>query len=147
MFGRMRVVLGAALVLSVLAGCSASSTRLPVVKAQGKVSFQGKPAAGAFVSLYPVTPDPKHPVNPRATVGDDGTFVLTTYEKGDGAPVGEYNVALDWKKPLPKQEGGETEFGPCLLPARYQKPETSGLRVTVAETAGIHELPAFDLKR
>jgi hypothetical protein len=33
---------------------------------------------------------------PKGTVQADGSFELMTYQNGDGAPVGDYDVAILW---------------------------------------------------
>ena len=53
-------------------------------------------------------------LRPRSTSGSDGTFQITTYEPGDGAPPGEYAVGITWRGPHkggtePKE--GEKDFG------------------------------------
>jgi hypothetical protein len=126
-------------------GCNAHPDRLPVYPVRGKVLYQGQPAAGAYVSFHPADPDAKLPVGPRAVVGGDGSFVLSTYVKEDGAPAGDYVVTVEWRKPV-RRPDGETEPGPNLLPPRYQTPKTSGLRATVSARSE-NELPPFQLTR
>ena len=42
---------------------------------------------------------------PQGTTDEDGTFRLDTYEIGDGAPEGNYNVFINWPTP---EDGVET---------------------------------------
>jgi hypothetical protein len=44
---------------------------------------------------------------PRGRVAADGSFQLTTYEDGDGAPEGEYAVLIEWPKKGPGKDGEE----------------------------------------
>ena len=79
-----------------------------------------------------------------ALVKDDGSFVLGTYGKEDGAPPGEYRVSVQW---LVQTQKIETEGNPLprnLLPARYGNFETSGLDVQIQQ--GENVLPALQLK-
>ena len=97
----------------------------------------GKPAVGAFVLFIPAlesanSPDPR----PRATVGDDGSFRLSTYGTEDGAPAGDYLVTVTW--PL---DGRDDED---KLRGRYAEPGRSKLKATVKE--GPTEVPPFRLK-
>jgi hypothetical protein len=64
-------------------------------------------------------------------VGADGSFSLSTYDKDDGAPAGEYAVTIEWQKLVTK--GQEAEVGPNVLPDRYGKPQTSPLKATVTD--------------
>jgi hypothetical protein len=67
------------------------------------------------------------PTNPRGTIGSDGTFVLRTYEPGDGAPAGKYQAIVvptmsrDDEGPQPK----------LIMDPRFQDYTTSGLEVEV----------------
>jgi hypothetical protein len=109
--------------------------RKPVHAVRGSVLVGSKPATGAFVLFVPrnepaENPDPR----PRATVLADGSFTLGTYEESDGAPAGEYLVAVTWEDPESKSD----RFG-----GRYGAGATK-LGATVKE--GPNELPAFQLK-
>jgi hypothetical protein len=129
-----------ALALLLLPACSGEQ-RKPVFPVQGKVLFEGKPAAGAVVFFHPVGPAGPDALRPRATVEADGTFRLTTYKGPDGAPVGEYDVTVVWTRPSRRGD----EEGDSLLPARYRARATSKLRVEVKEQP--NELPPFKLTR
>ena len=125
-------------------GCSKApvDNHKPVFPVRGKVTFQGKPAKGVFVLFVPSNepaenPDPR----PRAEVGDDGSFLLSTYGDNDGAPAGNYTVAMNWP-------GGVLPDGreepPDKLLGRYADPTKSMLRATVKE--GPNELAPFEVK-
>ena len=76
---------GPVLLTVLLTGCSGSDGRTPVYPVKGSVFYEGRPAAGALVTLHPLTPQPAGTPLPRARVGADGSFVLTTHVNGDGA--------------------------------------------------------------
>lgn len=89
-----------------LAGCASNAqpgelTPQPVA---GKVTYDGKPAAGVRVTLLPVDAPgvPKVPQNPHAVTKADGTFAIGTFAEGDGAPEGGYQLVLSW--PVDKDE-------------------------------------------
>lgn len=131
-----------AAVLSV-AGCSAKKVegRRPVFPVHGKLLVNDQPAPGAMVVLHPVggSFDAEHPI---ATVGPDGGFTLTTYAAGDGAPAGEYVVTAQWHLSADKAAPGPW---PNVIPQKYSKPESSDLRVQIAQ--GPTELQAILIRR
>ncbi len=107
--------------------------RLPVFPLTGTLVIEGQPAAGAAIVLYPE--DESISARPRASVGDDGTFAVTTYEPGDGAPPGEYKVTVEWRRPPDGHAGGGDDLPPPnVLPAAYSNPRTTPLVVAVEET-------------
>lgn len=127
-----------ALVLFAALGCGTKPPDL--VPVAGKVTTgDGKPLEHASVIFHPVGggDGPK----PRGKVGADGSFVLTTHTTGDGAPPGEYRVTVElWLA------GARADDPPAnRLPAKYARPESSGLIVTV--TPGQPELKPLVVKR
>jgi hypothetical protein len=119
------------LVLSIIAilalsGCS-SEKRVSVFPVAGKLSFQGRPAAGAQVVLHPVNTSESNKVAPTATVQSDGSFVITAYEPGDGAPDGDYVATIQWYR-FSKELNGP---GPNVIPVKYASPRTSPIKVSV----------------
>jgi len=135
-------------VLAVLGicSCSRSGERLnPVV---GKVFFKGQPATKALVIFH--SRDDPDAVKARATVEKDGSFRAYTYVAADGVKAGDYDVTVvGWKKrpqrnPDKSQPKGNKEPPGIELPARYENPKTSKLRVQIIE--GRNELPTFYLE-
>ncbi len=138
---RQALGLGTALAAVACVSCAGGQKVYPV---RGQVLFQGKPAAGATVVFHPVSADPKaveRPPTPTGTVQPDGSFTLSTYPYGDGAPPGEYKVAVVW---LDREKAVEGSV-PNRLPAKYASPQDSGLTATV--NAGPTELQPFQLKK
>ena len=137
MLGRLaRPLVVAVSLLLLVGGCSGrkSTGMFPV---RGTVMVDGQPAQYARVSLTPIDKnDGRSPSG--GTVDEDGEFRLTTLKQFDGAEPGEYWVSISWCKPV--------EYGPELLPKKYQNPAESGLnelRVTIEE--GDNELPPFEI--
>lgn len=81
----------------------------------GKVLYDGRPASGVLVGLLPVDAPlpPAVPGNPIGTTGADGTFKLTTFNDGDGACEGSYQILLTW--PVPSTSGDEERSKDKLL--------------------------------
>lgn len=121
------------------AGCGDSS-KPATLPATGSVTFKKKaPAAGALIVFHPTDAalEKKIGGKPFATVRDDGTFALTCYREGDGAPEGEYGVTVQWnakpregKLALSSEGGGAG--GPSMInQAKYGNPAQPFQKVTV----------------
>lgn len=122
-------------------GCGKSENRVPVHPVQGAIQFRGQPAHGAFVLLHPKNAAAGVP-NPRATVAQDGSFVVSTFDGNDGAPEGDYIVTVQWYRPV--KQGNDLVGGPNVLPARYASPRTSDVIVHIA--AGENQLAPIQLR-
>lgn len=140
----------AAALLTVLAACSSSSP-LPVYPVSGTLKLKGEPASGAHVVFHPTTPiqlpsakegTPGEPVSPTAVVQPDGTFKVTSFVGGDGAPAGDYSVTVTWLKTITKN--GQPEAGPNVIPPAYAKAESTPLKVTVKSES--NTLEPWDIK-
>jgi len=130
-------VIGALLVF----GCGKTSANRPkTVKVNGVVLYNGQLVEGALVML--VSTDP----NGRGAVGKtdaSGKFTLTTFDPGDGAIPGTYNVAisktiLEGEPPPenPQNTGGvepDKRVSKDLLPPKYKVAATSGLKAEIKE--------------
>jgi hypothetical protein len=144
---RLRALAALPALLALLGGSCARDGRRPVFPVSGQVLYEGKATQGALVIFHPLNdPDPRAP-RPVARVGQDGRFSPTTYAAGDGAPAGEYAVTVAWVQEVDNQNAPREEQKEPrnLLPDRYSKPATSGLRVQVK--AGRNDLPPFRLTR
>ncbi|MEM9657907.1 MAG: hypothetical protein AAF961_06050 [Planctomycetota bacterium] len=116
-----------------------------VYETSGSVTVRGRPAEGAEVVLYGATPDLRGPgtVAPSGTADADGEFKLRSYETGDGAPAGSFNVTIFWPEE-PPPDADEEMFQPRdRLQGKYLDPEKSGLTAVVPEGGG--QLPPFEL--
>ena len=119
---RAAAILSVAALLLPLVGCGSSSASgaatLPV---KGTVTYKGKPLTKGTVIFEP------EGAGKEATgaIQPDGTFVLTTYKKDDGAVVGKHRVMVD--------NADKT------VPAKYAGPGTSKLEVEV--TSGKTDYP------
>lgn len=109
-----------------LAGCSDDLPDRGEVS--GTISFQGKPLPGGTITFHP-----QGEGNPAyGELQSDGTYELTTYEKGDGAVLGEHIVTIEIfagqaaPSALP---GSETRSS--SIPKKYTSVEDSPLKFTV----------------
>ena len=99
---------------------------------QVELDDQRQARAGATVILHPAEGKnfDSRGSRPQGDVDAEGTFKVTTYQSGDGAPAGDYNVAVLWF--------GKSEASTDLLSGAYARPEQTGIRITV--TPGASEL-------
>ena len=107
--------------LAVLAGCDG---RLKTFPAGGTVHMEdGKPLSGGRV----VFRSTEHGLAAKAVIGEDGSFVLGTHEKGDGAVAGAHTVGVT--SPIDNPDAG---YAVPIMP-KYMRGSTSGLEFTVTE--------------
>lgn len=119
-------------------GCSGGDGHPPTFQVKGRVEVGGEPAAGASVIFHRIGGEVAGEAKgegaevqpPMASVKTDGSFVVTTYEEGDGAPAGDYAVTVQWNKLIKK--GTEAIAGPNVVPKDYAKADTTPLKVSVA---------------
>jgi hypothetical protein len=97
-----------------------------------------------MVTLHPVVGSSKDAVRPVGYADDNGYFALTSYQKGDGAPEGEYRVTVSWLLATKVRGAADEYVTRNYLPARYSAADRSGLRVTIAK--GNNDLPPFELQ-
>ncbi len=134
--------LAAAIVAALVAtGCSQADTLNPVT---GKVLYQGKPLAGALVSLHPENGKTSPPTG---LTKEDGTFSVMTGDTA-GAPAGTYRVTVICQAPLETKAEG-LSFGPSFetedrLSGAYANRDKS--QITVEVKAGPNQLEPFDLQ-
>ena len=104
----------------------------------------GEQVMGAIIVLHPTTEIADLKQKPIGFTDQSGQFAITTFEVGDGAPVGEYSVTVEQR--APKHVGEEViREGPNLLPRRLNDPATSGIKLSVVE--GDNVLPTIDLPK
>lgn len=120
---------GMLIVVALVTGCNFESPRLPVFPVTGKVTYKGQPADGAQVVLFPVNPDIAAEIAPSARVQKDGSFAITAYDPGDGAPEGDYVVTVSWRKVV-KDKAGDFA-GPNVIPKEYGSAATSPVKISV----------------
>jgi len=141
-------LLAVAVLVSVLGlGCTGQQggDRPKTVRVTGTVTHSGEPVEGATVAFQSAG-------GSKSAIGvtdADGKYTLTTFESGDGAVPGEYQVkickyqvetsqAVDESSPdyVPPAEGEQSAPPENLLPGKYADPTTSGLTATVSESGG-----------
>lgn len=120
-------------VCALAAGCSDRPALAPV---KGTVTFDGKPLAAGSITFEAKS------VRPATGKIVNGEIVeLTTYDPGDGVPVGQHKVSITATEdaasavvPNPgdaKAPKANYMVGKSLIPARYNDPATSGLTAEI----------------
>jgi hypothetical protein len=133
-------LLAVSAVLVAATGCS--EKRVQVFPVTGKVTFDGKVPVGAQVVLHPQGNLVLDNIAPAGTVKDDGSFKITVYKEGDGAPPGDYVATVHWFKIV--DDGGGPARGPDVIPKEYSNPDTSPIKVTV-KNGETTEVPAIQI--
>ena len=141
--------LRAAGVIVLVAGCSRSefkNLKQPTFPVTGEVRLDGKPLAGATLVFKPVDASKfKWREQPQATTDAEGSFVVFTYNAGDGAPAGDYRVGIAVLGASDDEGADQVRRDPAAarLPGRYGDAATSGLTAKVDAKATT--LPPFEL--
>src|SRR5262245_24393263 len=135
------VLLQAALVF-VASGCGPRQKSVFPVGGKVVAGTEKKPAKGAMVILTPVAGDAKDPTRSFGTVGDDGSFAITTYNANDGAPAGDYVITLTW---MPARKSVFEEDGEDRLKGAFADATKSKLRYTVQAVKTGNEIPLIEL--
>jgi len=82
--------------LTGLPGCSGGDADFEVARVDGKITCDGQAVKGGSITFRPVrvvTAKPGMKGKPASSaVQDDGTFVLSTYGREDGAVIGQHEV-------------------------------------------------------
>lgn len=129
---RLRTALALTLAALLPLGCGAKGDRVPLFPVSGQVLVGDKPAANAEIRFI----DAKNPSDldaprPFATADAAGKFQLGTFEPGDGAPAGSYNVMLIWPEGppgpgAPRDRLKDTFRDPAKTPLKATIPEGGG---------------------
>lgn len=140
---RMDLPVALALIaLTSLVGCRGEQWQAETYPASGQITINGEPPAGAVVTLHPIAGNvDQRGSSPWGIVQPDGSFLLSTYEKGDGAPVGDYAITVRWPLDVTDMSAAMTD----RLGGAYSTQQRSPLTVTIAETE--NELPPVHLDR
>lgn len=119
-------------------GCGGGGPEMASVS--GKVTYKGQPVPKGTITFASKAGGR----NATGQIGSDGSYTLQTENPGDGAQLGEYNVAVAAKeevildyippKPVPPK---------YLAPQKYENPQSSGLTATVKSGRNTFD---FDLK-
>ena len=130
-----------------MAAC-ANPDHFPLAETRGRIVCEGQPVPHARVFFEPLQTGESALVGKQAfaVAEADGTFVLTTYESGDGAVVGRHRVRVD--RPHPEDYPRFT--CPCVLNSEIDvmevdvKPDTVNEFEVVLKKKTGRERPLLD---
>lgn len=107
-------------------GCGSGSP-IPLTSVSGNVTLDGTPLSSGNITFMP-----------KGNAGQsasgtivNGAYELGTFEAGDGAPPGEYTVAVQSYTVEPTMENPK---GQPAVPEKYLTTNASGLTATVQES-------------
>lgn len=121
---RSVALLGFTLTLVILGGCGASMGQV-----DGKVVWADGSPAKELAGGQVIFESQAMRITARGEIGPDGSFKLRTSKEGDGAQVGEYEIAIVEHRVATGGEG--SPLAPQRLPDKYYDFKTSGLKATV----------------
>jgi hypothetical protein len=124
-----------------LTGCSKTSSWDKTYPVTGRLSYKGKPLSDAELAFFPTDPDAPDTVRPKAKSSEDGSFVVWTYQRGDGAPAGRYKVTVVHHSVAVSKDTLVAK--PNDLPGKYARRDTTDLQIEVQK--GVNEIPPFQL--
>jgi hypothetical protein len=127
--------------LGSLAGCSRDPNMPKLGTVHGKVTYNGKPVDSGTVTFNPILgKGGETGQNATGQIEPDGSYVMTTFNTGDGAILGQHIVAV-----VVREKGSENQGKPradstidysmpkIVTPSKYASVDTSPLRCTVKE--------------
>ena len=109
--------------MATTSGCGKPAHQLETAPVRGIVTLDGKPLPSGYV----VVPTTRGRMA-SGKIQPDGSFVLSTYEDGDGAQVGTHPVIVN---EVPPDEFSLDPEERVAIPNRYTSAGTSGLSVDV----------------
>ena len=119
-------------------GCGGADWHAETQPVKGTITINGENPEGAIVTLHPTADAVDvRKSKPWGLVGADGSYTIRTYDKGDGAPIGEYRATVAWL------DDPTVPNSVDLLAGAYADPDQSQWTFTIEE--GQAELPPIEI--
>ena len=120
-------------VLFSVAGCGGPD-RPQTVPVSGVITFGNGPwPKSGKIFFTCVEPEPGFPLRPGVADFDrDGSFVVTSYEPGDGLVPGTYRLSIECWEVAPNFDGIPSQ---SVIPDRYHDPATNGIEEIVIKSS------------
>lgn len=141
----LRIVVACLATVLVLACASCSgrgNNEEPIYPVVGKVTYNGAPASGAVVYFRNKSHDERTQPAIMGFVQKDGSFEMVTGPLGKGAPAGDYDVLIEWKR-VTGYGVRRPQTRPDLLQGRFDDPKRPLFHAKIE--AGRNKLPPFEL--
>ena len=130
------------LTVALALACASCGNKNNIYPVSGKVTYKGSPASGAAIFFHRHGGDPVSEHMIMGIVQEDGSFELVCGSLGKGAPPGEYDVLIEWKR-VTGQNKGRPQHGPDKLKGRYADPNSPRFHVVIK--AERNDLAPFNL--
>jgi hypothetical protein len=123
------------------AGCGGDPNMPKLGKVHGKVTYKGQPVTSGHITFTPILGKGGE-TGQTATgeINSDGTYVMTTFNTGDGAILGQHTATVvvrdKMNEDLTKPDATgriRYELAKPVTPPKYASVETSPLKYTVKE--------------
>ena len=140
----MRIVFAClvSVLVSTCASCSKQNNQEPVYPVVGKVTYNGSPASGAVVYFRRKSDIASKAPTIVGIVQNDGSFEMVSGPLGIGAPAGDYDVLIEWKR-VTGPGHRRPQAGPDLLQGRFA--DATHARFHAKIEAGPNKLPTFEV--
>ena len=135
MISRLAFWLGQTASLAVLCALGCGSDRPDLVPIRGEVIYSGEPLRDVTQGIVRYTPKASGTAAREASarIQQDGSFEMTTFQKGDGVVVGEYShyslcllvTSLDAR--ANGKRSSRAAGRKLMIPEKYLEADTSGL--------------------
>lgn len=145
-----------AVAAAIVVGCGGDTGKPKLGRVSGKVTYKGQPVTKGIVSFVP-SGGPGAETGQAATgeIGPDGEYTLTTFDKGDGAVLGEHKVLVQSREDDPSLSGGGMPIPDSrgnfnikppkyLVPQKYETADQTPLRFTVKEGSNSYNIELTD---
>ena len=119
-------LLAAALALT-SSGCGAGNG-LTLGRVQGKITYKGEPVKYGTVSFVPDATKGSDGPMAMGNIKEDGTYILSTSDAGDGAVVGHHKISVIGLDPVPVNPDDKPLPTPDEAPLEYMKTKGKALR-------------------
>jgi hypothetical protein len=126
-------------------GCG-SDGKLKVYPVSGVVKYNGNPLKGVDIAFHPKDAKNNSGFPPNGKTDADGKFTLSTYLPNDGAPAGDYDVAIAFSVEVAGDDDGSDQTRKIIsqVPVIYHKKETTPFKVTIEPKDNV--LQPFEMK-